>query len=96
MGISVRDLHHNMIKLSENGELDIIVDSATHKVLIHDITLRLFIPPEVCKMTPRLCQIYGCEICIMTKDIHIDLNILRTKLVSDLQQNYVMRLLEWL
>ena len=76
--------------------MDSVVDSLTHTVMILDTTLRLLIPPEVCKMTPRLRQIYGCEICIIPKDIHIDLNILRTKLVSDLQHWYVGRLIKWL
>ena len=37
-------------------------------------------------MTPILRQICGCELCIITKDIHIDLNRFRTNIVSDLQQ----------
>ena len=31
MGISVRDLHNDVIKLPDNGELDSLVDSVTNK-----------------------------------------------------------------
>ena len=54
-------------------------------------TLRLFIPPQVCKMTPILRQICGCEICIISKYVQIDLNIFRTNIVSYFQQIYVGR-----
>ena len=57
MDISVRDIHNDMIKSSENGVLDSVVDSVTHKFLIIDTTLRSFIPPQVWKMTPKLRQI---------------------------------------
>ena len=40
-------------------------------------------------MNPRLRQICGYELCIITKDIHIDVNIFRTNIVTDLQQKYV-------
>ena len=80
MGISVRYLNNDMIKKSENGGLESVVDLVTHKVLISDTTLRPFIPPQVRKTTPRLRHICGCEIWIITKDIYIDLNILRKKL----------------
>ena len=36
MEIYVRDIHNDMIKKSDNGELEIVVDSATQKVLISD------------------------------------------------------------
>ena len=42
-------------------------------------------------MTPKLRQIFGCELCIIPKDIHIYFNISRTRRVTDLQQNYVNR-----
>ena len=89
LNISVRDLHNNMIKLSNNVGLDRVVDSVTQKVLISDKTLRPFIPPQVRKMTPKLCQICGCEICITPKDTRIYLNISRTRLVTDLKQKYL-------
>ena len=54
MDISIRDLHNDMIKPSENVDLDIVVDSATQKFLISGTTLRFFIPPIVRKMTPKL------------------------------------------
>ena len=47
MNISVSDLHNDMIKPSEIGELVSVVDSVTQTVLISDTTLRLFIPPQV-------------------------------------------------
>ena len=72
-----------MIKPSDNGGLEIVADSAKNKVLISDTTLRSFIPPQVCKMTPRLHQICGYEICIITKDIQIDLKRSTTRLVTD-------------
>ena len=42
-------------------------------------------------MTPKLCQICGCERCIIPKDINIDLNIFRTRLVKHFQHMYVVR-----
>ena len=42
-------------------------------------------------MTPKLRQIWGCEICIITKDMPIGLNIFRTRVVTDLQNNSVGR-----
>ena len=51
----------------------------------------MFIPPQVSKMTPKLRQICGCEICIIPKDMQIYLNIFRTILVTYLQQKYVGR-----
>ena len=68
-----------------------IVDSVTHIVLIIDTTLRLFIPSQVRKMTPKLRQICGCELCIITKNMNNDLNISRTRPVKDFQQKYVGR-----
>ena len=91
MGIYVRDLPNNMIKPFDNSGLESISDSVKHKVLIGDTTLRLFIPPQVCKMTSRLRQICGCEICIIPKNTHVDLNIFITKRVSDLQHKSIGR-----
>ena len=54
MEISVKYLHNDMIKPFDNGGLDILLDSVTHKLLISDTTLRSFIPPQVRKMTPKL------------------------------------------
>ena len=54
MDLSVRDLHNNMIKPSDNGGSESVVDSVTREVMISDRTLRLFIPPQVRKMTTRL------------------------------------------
>ena len=54
MVIYVRDIHNDMIKPSENVGLESVVDSVTQKLLISNIKLRLFITPQVCKMTPRL------------------------------------------
>ena len=82
MEISVRDLHNDTIKFFENGGLAIKIYSVTHKVLISDTTLSQFIPPQVCKMTPKLLQIYGCKICIIPKDTQMDLNRFRTRLVT--------------
>ena len=42
-------------------------------------------------MTPRLIQICGCELCIIPKDMHIDLNIFRSNIVTDLLQKSVGR-----
>ena len=68
-----------------------VVDSVTHKVMISDTTLRSFIPPQVCKMTPKLRQICGFDICTIHKGINIDLNIFKTILVTNLQQKSVGR-----
>ena len=65
MEITLRNLQNNMIKSSMNGVLESVVDSVTHKLMICDKTLRLFIPTQVRKMTPKLRQICGCEICII-------------------------------
>ena len=78
-----------MIKPYDNGGLASVVDYMTQKVLIIDTTLRLFIPPQVGKITPKLCHIFGCEIYIISKDMHIYLNISRIILVTYLQNNYV-------
>ena len=58
MGDSVRDIHNDMIKQSDNGGLWSGVDSVIQKFLIKDTTLRSFIPPQFRKMTPKLCQIF--------------------------------------
>ena len=80
-----------MIKPYDNGGLYSVFDSLTHKFLISDTTLTLFIPPQVSTMTLRLRQICGCDICIVPNDMQIDLNRFRTKLVTYLQYNYVGR-----
>ena len=46
MGDSVRDIHNDMIKQSDNGGLWSGVDSVLQKFLISDTTLRSFIPPQ--------------------------------------------------
>ena len=92
MDIYVRGIQNHMIKPSDNGGLESVVDSVKHKVLISDTSLRLFIPPQVWKMTPILHQICGGGIYIIPKDIHIYLNRLRTRLVTYLQHNSSGRL----
>ena len=62
MDISVKNIQNNMIKPYENGGLESLVDYVAHKLLISDTTLSSFIPPQVYKTTPKLCQICGCEI----------------------------------
>ena len=42
-------------------------------------------------MTPKLCQIFGCELCVITKYMLVGLNIFRTKIGIYLQQKYAMR-----
>ena len=91
MEIYVRYIHNDMVKPNDNCGLESVVYSVTQKVLIIDTSLRLFIPPQVWKLTPRLRQIFGCDIFIVPKDMKIDLNIFKTKLVTDLQHNYVGR-----
>ena len=59
MDISARYLHNDMIKPSENGGLESVVNSVKQRFLIIDRTLRLFIPPQVCKPNPILHQICG-------------------------------------
>ena len=80
MDITVRDLHNDTIKPSDDGGLESVVDSVTQKVLISDTTFRLFIPPQVRKLTTKLCQICGCELCIIPKDMQIDLDLVQTKM----------------
>ena len=89
MDISVRYLHNDIIKPYENGGLESVVDSATHKFLKIGTILRSFILPQVRKMNHNLRQICGCELCIITKVMLIGLNIFKTELVSDLQHRYV-------
>ena len=72
-------LQNDKIKPYGNGRLENVVDSVTQKVPISDATLRSFIPPQVWKITPRLRQICGCELCMIPKGINIDLNIFRKK-----------------
>ena len=62
MEISVWYIQSDMIKPSDNGELKSVVGSMKQKVLINDTILMFFIPPKVCKMTPKLRHIFGCEI----------------------------------
>ena len=62
MDIYVRDLHNDIIKLSDNCGWESLVDSVIHKILINDTTLRLFIPEKVRNMATRLRQICGWEI----------------------------------
>ena len=83
MEISVRDPHNDIIKPSENGGLNILVDSVIRKYLITDTTLRLFILPQVWKISPILRQICRCDICKFTKDVQVDLNVFRTKFVTN-------------
>ena len=84
MEIYDRDIHNDMIKPFENGGWSSVADSVTRKVLISDTILRLFIPQQVRKMTPKLLQICGCEIFIVPKDVKIDLDRFRKIIVSDL------------
>ena len=56
MEISVRDLHNDMKKSSENGGLAIVADSMTQEVMIRDTPLRYFIPPQFRKMTFRFAD----------------------------------------
>ena len=91
MKISVRDLQNYIIKPSDNGGLDIVVDSVTQTILISDKTLRSFILPQVRKITFRLHQIYGCELFIIPKCMQLDLNIFRKRLVKYLKQNFFSR-----
>ena len=46
MDISVRYLHNDIIKPYENGGLESVVDSVTHKALIINTTPRSFIMPQ--------------------------------------------------
>ena len=77
MVIFVRDLKDDMVKQSGNGGLQSVVYSMTHKVLISDTKLRSFVPSQVSKMIPRLCQICRCELSILSKDLQVDLNEFR-------------------
>ena len=82
MTIYVGGINNDMIKSSDNCRLYIVVDSVTKKFMLSDTTLRSFIPPQVHKITPILCHICECDICIITNYIHIDLNIFRTNIVK--------------
>ena len=84
MDISVRYLHNYIIETFYNIVLASVVYYVTHKVLISDTPLSSFIPQQVCKMTPKLRQICGCEICIILKDMKVNLNIYITIIVTDL------------
>ena len=68
-----------------------VVEYRTHKVLKINKILRSFILPQFRKITPQLHQIFGCDICIIPKDMHIDLNGFITRPVTYLQQNSVGR-----
>ena len=82
MDIFVKDIRKNMIKPSDNSGQDRVVYSMTKIALISDTGLSSFIPPKFSKMTPRLRQICGCDICIIPKDMHIDLDTFRTNIVT--------------
>ena len=47
MDVYVGDIHNDMVKLYDIGDLGILVDSATNRVMISDTTLRSFILPQV-------------------------------------------------
>ena len=68
-----------------------VVDYVTQKSFISDTTLRSFLPRQVRKMTPKTCHIFGYDICIIPKDMQIDLNRFRTRLVIYLQHKSVGR-----
>ena len=59
MEISVRGINNYMIKPYDNGGLESVVYSVTHKLLISDTTLRSFMLPQVLKTTAILRQICG-------------------------------------
>ena len=84
----VREIQNDMIFLLNSG-LERVFDSVTQNLLISDTTLKSFIPPQVRKMTPKLRQIFGCDICIIPKDIQIGLNRFRTINVIYLQHNSI-------
>ena len=91
MNISVRDIQKDKIKQLGKGELEIVVDYVTHKVLIMNTSLSSFTPPQVCKITHKLRQICGYGIYIIPRDIQTNLNGFRTRLVTDLNQKSVFR-----
>ena len=66
MDISVRDIHNDMIKPYEIGGLASVIDYVTQKLMISDTKLRSFITPQISKINPKLFQICGCEIFIIT------------------------------
>ena len=72
MDIYVRDINNGMMKPFENSGVARVVYYLTHTVLISDTTLRSFISPQVRKITPKLRQICGCELCIIPSGIQID------------------------
>ena len=86
MEIYVGDIHNDMTKTVYNGGLTRVVDYVTQKVLISDTTLRSFILPQVPKSTPKLRQLCGCELCIIPKDMQVDINGSRTRVIIYLQQ----------
>ena len=86
MDIFVKDIRKNMIKPSDNSGQNSVVYSMTKRDLKSDTRLSSFIPPKCSKMTPRLRQICRCDICIITKDMHIDLDRFRTNIVTHLQK----------
>ena len=90
MDMSVRYLQNDVITPSDKYGLDIVIGSVAQKVLISDTTLRSFVSPQVLKMTPKLHQICGCEICIIPKDMQIYLNRCITKLQIHVQQKSVI------
>ena len=61
--VLIRDLDNDIIRPFQNGGLGIVVDSVTRKV--HHMFQ---------KMTPKLGRIFGYELCIIPKDMQIDLN----------------------
>ena len=75
----------------DNAVLESVVDSVTKKVLISDTTLRSFILPQFCKMTPRLLQIRECDIFIIPKYMNIGLNTSIKNIASYLQQTSIGR-----
>ena len=85
--IYVRDIQNDTIKIFNNFGLQIVFYYVTQKVLIIDTTLRSFIQPHVCK----LYHICGYELCIIPKDMQIDLNRSRTIITPDLQHKFVGR-----
>jgi hypothetical protein len=71
--ISIRELHNDLLKLPESGNLAEARD-VEGKVIISDSVLRCLLPPQLWKMTARHKQMCGCKVCLTVIGMQQSLN----------------------
>jgi hypothetical protein len=80
--IPFRELHNDLIKSVEEGGLECARKDG--KVVISDTSLRYFIPKQLRRMTNRHKMMCGCEICIVSRLLHLVLLAWRRRRLQEL------------